>query len=76
MSKIHTDVISSNDVGGGPTGIYRWSYPGIDNNSVRALSGRVGMPYGSTNSNYINSKESERTKKAENPGTAGKLLKL
>ncbi len=54
------------------TGIHNYSLPSVNRNGIRAISGRIGMPYGSVNSNYLRNRENNKVAR-EGGETVGKI---
>lgn len=61
-------------VGNCGTGVYNYNIPRVDKNGVRAIAGRIDMPYGSVNSNYLNSRENNRVARAGGE-TVGRIIR-
>jgi RHS repeat-associated protein len=65
---------NNNQIGGGGTGVYNYSYPSINNSGVRAFMGRVNSP-GSITSYYLTPKENKRVEAHPDNGAPGVIRK-
>ncbi|MDX2247041.1 MAG: hypothetical protein SF052_09715 [Bacteroidia bacterium] len=70
-TEIRKENCAAGDCG---TGRYNYNVPSVNTNGIRAITGRIGMPYGSVNSNYLKDRENNRVAK-EGGVTVGRILK-
>jgi hypothetical protein len=70
-SEIRKENCAAGDCG---TGRYSYNVPSVNTNGVRAITGRIGMPYGSVNSTYLKARENNRVAR-EGGETVGRILR-